>query len=82
MHLLPIPPSNKQPLQWNIVLFLDGKIIYKSLNFMFFFRPSHPLRLLPTDGTLSNVLGRCESLVELTLVVRAEEFRPQIPPGS
>ena len=37
MHLLPIPPSNKQPLQWNIVLFLDGKIIYKSLNFMFFF---------------------------------------------
>ncbi|CAL1142653.1 unnamed protein product [Cladocopium goreaui] len=37
--------------------------------------------LLPTDGTLSNVLGRCECLVELTLVLRAEELRPQIPPG-
>lgn len=49
---------------------------------VFFFRPSHPQRLLPTDGTLSNVLGRCESLVELTLVLRAEAVRPQIPPGS
>eukprot|EP00435_Cladocopium_sp_Y103_P017206 s2255_g4.t1 len=37
--------------------------------------------LLPTDGRLSHVLERGESLVELTLVVRAEALPPQIPQG-